>query len=117
MPRKHEVWLKPVGTGDAPLEDRWLEHRSDLLRHVRFPQQPSGIRSGDLLVYYAAGKQRLFAVARASQNGSDASFEMVDNKARWPYKLSVQVFVLIPDLRLAPSFDVLDIPPHSISQK
>lgn len=56
-------FLKMVGAADMPLEDRWVEQRPDLLYGVRTPRQPRAIKSGDLLVYYAAGAQKLIAIS------------------------------------------------------
>jgi hypothetical protein len=117
MAKRRDAWLKPVGTGDDPLPDAWLPERPDLLTHVRFPERPGSIRSGDLLIYYAAGKQRLFAVARSTLAGAECPMELDTQQPRWPYRLPVQVLLAVPNLRLAPTYEVLEKSPHAVTQK
>ncbi len=69
------------------------------------------------MVYYASGKQKLFAIARSTGPGSDATVECKAGEERWPYVLPVQVRLLIPDLRLAPDYSILGKNPHSVSQQ
>jgi hypothetical protein len=65
-----------------------------LLTEVRFPgRTPSGIAAGDLMVYYAAGTQKLFAIARSTQNGAEALTVHADGLERWPLMLRVQMLL------------------------
>jgi hypothetical protein len=110
-------WLKMVGASDYQLEDRWIEQRPELLRGIRAPRQPSGIKRGDHLVYYSAGTQKLFAIARARQNGADAAIVPGRGEKRWPYLLEVQMLLVIPQLALAPDWSVLQLPSSTVMQK
>src|SRR4051794_39515008 len=107
---KRSYFLKMVGAADWPLEDRWIDQRSELLYGVRTPRQPQAIRTGDLLVYYAAGAQKLFAIARATQDGSNVPMAPEVGEGRWPYRIPVQMYLAIPTLTLAPSWSVLRLP-------
>ena len=110
-------FLKMVGAADRPLEDRWIDQRPDLLYGVRAPRRPQSIHSGDLLVYYAAGLQRLFAIARATQDGSNVPIVPEPGEERWPYRIPVQMWLAVPTLKLAPSWEVLGLPSTSVQQK
>ena len=110
-------FLKAIGASNWPLSEHWLEDRPELLRSVRNPKRPQAISTGDRLVYYATGHQRLIAIARATENGSESEMDLAEGEDRWPYVLRVQVQLAIPTLKLAPSWDVLEIPSTSIMQK
>lgn len=112
-----KYFLKMVGAANDPLHDRWVEEHSKLLTEVRTPKVPRAIGSGDLLVYYASGEQRLIAIARSTIDGDNAPMEMGPGEERWPYLIRVQVLLLIPTLGLAPKWDVLGIAPSSIQQQ
>jgi hypothetical protein len=114
---ERSYWLKMVGASDYRLEDHWIEQRPELLRGIRAPRQPSGINRGDRLVYYSAGTQKLFAIARAKENGSDAAVVPGRGEDRWPYLLEVQLLLIIPQLALAPDWTVLDLPSTTVTQK
>ena len=58
MPNRR-FWLKMIGAADWPLDNFWISQVPDLLTQVRAPRTPSSIRAGDVLVYYAAGAQKL----------------------------------------------------------
>jgi hypothetical protein len=115
MPKTY--WLKMIGAADNELDDRWIETDSHLLKGVRFGQQPSGISRGDHLVYYSAGSQKIFAIARAKSSGAEAPIVGAKGEGRWPYLLDVQTLVVIPQLVLAPHWSVLDIPSSSVQQQ
>lgn len=114
---KRSYFLKMVGADDWPLEDRWIDQRSDLLYGVGAPRRPRAIKSGDLLVYYAAGAQKLFAIARASQHGVNVPMAAGPGEGRWPFRIPVQVYLAIPTLALAPSWTVLGLPRGKVQQK
>jgi hypothetical protein len=117
MPQTRPVWLKALGTAKDPFDDKWSEQHPEIFSEVRFPLQPSGIKSGDLLVYYASGKKKLFAVARSTMNGASAAHEMTAEAKQWAYVLKVQVLVAIPDLRFAVPYETLGKSPGAVSQK
>jgi hypothetical protein len=114
---KRAYWLKMVGAADDPLDNRWIESNPDLLREVRSPWRPSGIERNDILVYYAAGAQCLFAIARSTNDGKDALEAPKAGEERWPWVLSVQVSLAIPTLQQSPGWEVLGISSSSIQQK
>ena len=114
---KHNYWLKMIGAADKDVGDHWIGAWPKLLTEVRFPKQPTGIQRGDYLVYYAAGDQKLFAIARAKGNGADASMEGPKEEERWPFLLEVQVLLAIPQLVLAPHWSVLGLPVGTVQQK
>jgi hypothetical protein len=114
---EREYWLKMIGAADREVADHWIEARPKLLREVRFPEKPSGIRRGDLLVYYAAGAQKLFSIVRAKHDGSESQIVGEKGEGRWPWLLEVQTLLAIPQLALAPDWSVLELPPGTVQQK
>lgn len=110
-------WLKMVGAADYPLENRWIDQRPDLLYGVGSPKRPISIKKGDLLVYYAAGFQVIFAIARATIDGAEAAMQGTVADARWPYLIHVQMYLAIPTLQLAPDWRVLGLSSGSVQQK
>jgi hypothetical protein len=111
------AWLKTIGTAEDPLPDAWLKERPDILTSVRFPKKPSGIKRGDLLVFYASGRQKLFGLARAKMTGEDCPHEMAAGVDRWAWNLPVQSLVVIPTLPLALDYEVLGKTPQAVMQK
>jgi hypothetical protein len=93
-----------IGAADWPIDDRWIDQRSDLLYEMRTPRQPRAIKSGDLLVYYAAGTQKFFAIARATQDGSNVPESTEPGEHRWPFRIPVQMYLAVPmsGLRVGP---------------
>lgn len=114
---EREYWLKMIGAADRDVGDRWIEARPRLLREVRFPERPSGIGRGDLLVYYAAGDQKLFSIVRAKHDGSECELGGPQEEARWPWVMEVQTLLAIPQLALAPHWSVLGLPAGTVQQK
>lgn len=110
-------WLKMVGAARDPLANNWIETNPELLREVRSPWRPSGIKHNDILIYYAAGDQRLFAIARSTEDGDQVTEVPKKGEEDWPYLLHVQVHLAIPTLKQAPKWDVLGIPSSSVQQK
>lgn len=110
-------WLKMIGAADWPLADKWVEDRPELLSAVRTPLVPRSIGRGDLLVYYAAGSQRLFAIARSTIQGEEAEMVLERGEDRWPYVIPVQMLLLIPTLPLAPDWRTLELPSTAVQQK
>jgi hypothetical protein len=106
-----------IGASDWPLVDRWLEDRPDLLTGVRTPRQPSGISCDDRLVYYSAVSQKLFAIARVTQDGDNIPMVPGPGEDRWPYLLPVQVQLAVPRLGLAPDWKALGLAVTAVQQK
>jgi hypothetical protein len=117
MATTRSYWLKMVGASDYQLEDHWIAQRPELLRGIRAPWQPSGIKRSDYLVYYSAGTQKLFAIARAIEDGADAATVPGRGEERWPYLLGVQMLLVIPQLALAPDWSILGLPSTTVMQK
>lgn len=112
-----QYWLKMIGASDWPLADKWVEDRPELLSRVRTPQTPRSIKRGDMLVYYSAVTQKLFAISRSTMDGETAQMELEAGEERWPYVLHVQVLLLIPRLTLAPEWTVLGLPVTTVQQR
>jgi hypothetical protein len=117
MARKREPWIKAVGRGKEPLPDDWVTVRPDLLKQVRFNEQPSGIRQGDLLVYYAAGRKKLFAIVRASQHGDNCQMERDSAFPTYDWRMPIQVCLMVADLRLGADYELLGEGPGWIQRK
>ena len=108
-----QFWLKMVGTGEAPLPNRWLgsvagdPDSRELLERVWFPtnKKPTGVDAGDRLVYYAAGARRFFAVVEVV---SDEPYEAAES-SRWPWALDVRPLLLVGLIDAAPSLAVLEL--------
>jgi len=115
MPRPN-YWLKMVGAANDRLADNWIEANPELLREVRSPWRPSGIKRNDILVYYAAGEQCLFAIARATENGEECVEEPKRGEERWPWVLHSHVRLAIPTLKLSPHWGVLGLASSSVQQ-
>ena len=75
-------FLKAIGASNWPLSEHWLEDRPELLRSVRNPKRPQAISTGDRLVYYATGHQKLIAIARATENGSESVMDVAEGEDR-----------------------------------
>jgi hypothetical protein len=112
-----KCWLKMVGADDDRLDNNWLVTNPELLREVRSHRRPSGIKRNDILVYYAAGFQCLFAIARATDNGEDAQEIHKVGEERWPWVLPLQVRLAIPTLKQAPHWSALGIASSSVQQQ
>jgi hypothetical protein len=110
-------WLKMIGAADKEVADHWIEAHPKLLTEVRFPQRPSGIKRGDYLVYYSAGSQKLFSIARAKGSGAEALAVGAPGEGRWPFLLEVQTLLTIPQLVLAPHWSALELPSTLVQQK
>ena len=79
-------FLKVIGSGDAPLQGPYTEPFAE------FPpnRPPDRITKGDFLILYAAGWQRIFAVARVlgrALRGPDP---------QWPHRLDIKYIHNVP---------------------
>ena len=87
-------WLKLLGKApDQLLPDRWAFDRPDLLEHVRFgdAHKPTDISSGDELVYYGVGWQRIFALAVVASDEPYETTFTTEWEQAWPWVLDVRV--------------------------
>lgn len=109
--------LKTIGASDWPLDDNWIVARPELLKEVRTPKRPSGIGRGDLMVFYATGHQKVFAIARSKIDGGEAEYRATKEEARWPYVIPIQILLAIPQLPLAPDWGSMGISSETIMQK
>jgi hypothetical protein len=108
------LWLKALGSAKEPLSQDWLDGRLSLLRAIRFPgSRVPTLEEGDLVLYYAAVWQRIFA---AAQLLSDV-YHAPQGAARWPWRADVRVFLLVPDLAYAPDLRRAGINPLSVRSK
>ena len=79
------LWLKMVGSTDSPCPESYERD------HVDFVRKPISFRSGDDMVFYAAGgTQRVFAIARAIGEPYDS------RDRRWPYRMNVKYILNLP---------------------
>ncbi|HVC87902.1 MAG TPA: hypothetical protein VNC40_10815 [Gaiellaceae bacterium] len=107
-------WLTMIGADDHQLEARPFDagNRDELATEVRFPatEVPREFAVGDLLVYYAVGYHRIFAVARLDgpvvENVHHPEAEV---QRRWPDAAPIQLLVQVDDLAFAP--ELKDIAP------
>lgn len=117
MNSDRKYFLKPIGSSDWLLDDDWITARPELLKEIRSPHKPSSIGRGDILVLYATGKQKIFGIARSTIDGADAELRATKEESRWPYVISVQMLLVIPQLPLAPDWSVMGIESQTIMQK
>ena len=61
-----------------------------LLRKVWFPKHPRSIRSGDLLVYYAAGRGVFPAVVEVVSDDVQQRPQGPMHSPRWPWYMAVR---------------------------
>lgn len=105
------IWIKTIGAANDKLEPNWLEDRADLLESVWFPKHPRSIRSGDLLVYYAAGRRVFPAVMEVTSDRVDEDVEHPRRSQRWPWRMSVRPLVVVPAFADAPSLEQVGLDP------
>lgn len=80
-------WLKMLGGGlrQQLLRDDWMNEKEGLLlRCATFARRP-GIRTGDGIVYYAAGHRVFFAAGQATS----LPYLDADDETRWPWRVNV----------------------------
>lgn len=111
------AWLKSIGSAEEPLEDGWQEEWNYLLEAVWFPKHPRSIRSGDLLVYYAAGRRRLPAIVEVTGDEVQESRGHPRYSKRWPWRMEVRPRLVAPDLERAPSLNDVDIDPLRVRRQ
>lgn len=98
-------WLKSVGSDEDPMALDWFESAPQELETIHFSRTPSGISVGDLLVYYAAGHQKLLGIVEVFMKPEfDARLK------RWQHHCPVRVKIMIKDIERAPHLDVLNVP-------
>jgi hypothetical protein len=84
-----DYWLKAFGFGARRrrLRDDWkMERNGLLLEYATFPRLPR-IRTGDGIVYYAAGHGVVFAAGTATS----LPFLATDDDSAWPYRVRVSL--------------------------
>ena len=98
-------WLKSVGSAEDPMALDWFESAPDERTMIRFSKNPTGISVGDLLVYYAAGHQRLLGIVEVFMKPAfDAQLK------HWQHHAPVREKIMIKDIDRAPHLDVLNVP-------
>lgn len=110
-------WMKMIGAADEMLEDEWLNGRYDLADRVRFPEnkRPTGVSRGEPLVLYAAGWERIFAIAVVTSYEPD--YDPQPGEERWPWVLGVRLPLAVPRLRVAPTLRDLGVASTSVRQQ
>lgn len=101
-------WLKLVGTTEMPMEEHWVQKRSDLLREVRFSElhPPDHIGDDDRLVYHAVGDARMIALVKpAGKPRRDPSPPPWE--AQWPIVLPVRVLLKVGRVSQGPATNLL----------
>ncbi len=80
------AYLKVIGTGDEPLQGPYEEPFAE------FPPNspPDRITKGDFLILYAAGWQRIFAVARVIRRAPRGP------NPDWPHRLDISYIYNVP---------------------
>jgi hypothetical protein len=80
------AYLKVIGSGGAPLQGPYTEP------YAEFPpnRPPDNISKGDFLILYAAGWQRIFAVARVIRRASRGP------DPQWPHRLEINYIYNVP---------------------
>jgi hypothetical protein len=108
MAASKQAWLVAVGSSAKPLPNNWIRMRPDLLEDwpVEGGKVPRGIERGAPLIYYAADWKKLVAVGRSTGVVSDADVA-----------LRVQLYIAIPLIRWAPSWEVLGRKAEAIEGK
>jgi hypothetical protein len=107
------AWLKSVGTQEDPLDLAWPYGEMHLLDRVFFSKHPRSIRAGDVLVYYAAGRQVLPALMLVT---SDEVHDEGEDVPRWRYWMSVRPIIIL-SLRGAPTLTQAGISPTSVRRQ
>lgn len=104
-------WLKAVGHARGPLPARWVEEgRTGVLREGGFPRRPR-VREDDLLVLYASVWRRVFGVVVATGEAYQVEHP------RWPWRITVEPLLIVPDLDLAPPVESIGVAARSMSQQ
>ncbi len=81
-------WLKLLGMGlrGKPLDDDWMTTHGGILdRAVMFSREPS-IKKGDAIVFYAAGKRVIFAIAEATS----FPYQNSEVDQNWPWLVNIR---------------------------
>lgn len=83
-----EYWLKTLGMGarSARLADDWRSV-TELTNRVTSKRR-SSMKTGDGIVYYAAGSRLLFAAGTVT---SHSYYKPKDNEDLWPWKVDVSL--------------------------
>ncbi len=95
------------------MADHWLAAGSRLLDPGRtaFPRRPR-MGTGDRLVLYASGWQRVFGIAEVvSEPTTDEPMA-----TRWPWSVRVELLLVVPVLANAPPVEAIGVAPRSMSQ-
>jgi hypothetical protein len=108
------VWLKALGTSRQPLAALWMEDRPELVKEIRFPPRTPTLETGDKVLYYASGWQRIFAAGQLTTNPKRVHAPGYED---YPWVARVRLHLLVPDLALAPDFRRADIRSTSVRSK
>ena len=100
---ERRYWLKSVGSSDDMQADDWPESAPQELTYVHFPDKgkPS-VRSGDYLVYYASGQERIIGIVEVFGPPTRDSGE-----PRWPWRCEIRPRIILSRITRSPMIDVL----------
>jgi hypothetical protein len=90
-------WLKPIHARPGqPVSKDWLTENPWLLSLVGSAWPMRSIRAGDYVIYYAAGHQKIVAVARVTQDGGTETTRERTDLTGADYALEVKVRLALP---------------------
>lgn len=104
-------WLKPIGHAKGKLKPDWIETRPQVLRRTGFPRRPR-VEPGDRFIYYASVWKVVFAAVEVQTEP-----EQTDPGGRWPWTVTVDPLLVIPNLEHAPPVEAIGVPARSTSQQ
>lgn len=115
-----KYWLKTIGTGEGPIDKFWIGVSEDT-QWLAFPKHRTpDITTGDRLLLYATGHQRIIAAGRFTADArhdpdkaaSHSRFDPGDEQ-RWPWVAEWEPQLLVPDVELG--FELGDIGVSTLS--
>jgi len=118
--RNRQYFLKSLGTGREPVPRQWLSVRADLTR-LGFPaHRRPHVETGDRMLIYASGHQRIVAAGEmASAPVFDESLPEDDERwderdaKRWPWRATWRPLLAVGDV--ADGFELAEIGVSTLS--
>lgn len=86
-----QVWLKAIGAQGWPVDEVWWDGEHRRAQGVDFPYRPKGVKPGDVLVLYAAGRGVLIGIAKVT-----GAWYRADLHPRWPWRVDVDILARRP---------------------
>jgi hypothetical protein len=104
-------WLKPIGHARGKLTADWFQTAPRVLARTGFPRRPR-VEPGDRFVYYASVWKVVFGLVEVLTEP-----EQTDPGGRWPWTVTVDPLLVIPNLEHAPPVEAIGVPARSTSQQ